>query len=899
MKKNIQNMWYTMNREKVLEELNVDPVKGLTRQEVKQRQDEFGKNELTGSKKESRLLRFIRQFNDILIYILIVAAIITFTLDLMIDTIVILACVLVNASIGYFQENKAEKALDSIKNMLSLHADVLRDGMRTEIEAEELVKGDIVFLKAGDKVPADIRLLQMNNLKVEEAVLTGESLSVEKNTNSLPADTVLGDRINMVFSGTSIVSGTARGVVVEIGNDTEIGKINRSIAEIEDMKTPLLEQTAKFGKQIGFGILAFAFVLFIVAYFLRDYPLDDLALSVIALVVATIPEGLPAIMSILLSIGVQNMAKRNAIVRNLPSVETLGSVSVICSDKTGTLTKNEMTVRHVVTTEGTYNVTGIGYAPEGKILKSGKEADISKDLDLNMFLLTMKTANDAALFKNEFDEWEMNGEPTDGSLITLAEKSNQPLPSLQKIDKIPFDSAYKYMAVLTERHGENIIFIKGAPDRLFEMASFQGIEEEPFDQDYWEKQVIKLASKGERVLGAAYLPVDGEATSIDHDDLQGRVVFLGLAGINDPPREEAVNTIKACRQAGIRVKMITGDHPDTAAAIGKQLGIGKLGAIEGRMIDRMSEEELMETVKNYDIFARTSPENKLQIIDALQKNGETVSMTGDGVNDAPSLKKADIGVAMGIKGTEVSKDAAKMILADDNFSTIFNAVKEGRRVYDNLRKTILFLLPTNFCEAILIAGSILLGFSVILTPVQILWINLITSITISFGLLFEKLEKDALLRPPRPRHAPLLSKYYIFRITYVSLIIGSVCIWQVFDLMQQGLEPALIQTIVMNSIVFAEMFHLFNCRSEIDPAFSKGFFDNKVAFIVSGICVVLQLVITYVPALNLTFGTVPMEGHHWLLPVLLGVSVLFIVELEKMVTRYMIQKGVVKREYQM
>lgn len=818
-------------------------------------------------------------------------------LNLMIDTIVILACVFANAIIGYFQESKAEKSLNSIKNMLSLHAEVKRSGKRTQIDAEDLVIGDIVYLKAGDKVPADIRLLQTNNLKVEELALTGESLAVEKDSKPMEKNLFIGERVNMVFSGTSVVAGTAKGVVVEVGDHTEIGKINRSIVKIEEIKTPLLEQTEKFGKQIGFGIVAFGFVLFVIALFLQDYPLGDLALSVIALIVATIPEGLPAILSILLSIGVQNMARCHAIVKNLPSVETLGSVSVICFDKTGTLTKNEMTVRHVVTNDASYHVTGVGYSPIGKILRDGEEADITKEFNLNMLLLCMKTANDAELVQNEFGEWEMVGDPTDGSLITLSKKGKGNLPNLQKIDKIPFDSAYKYMAVLTERHGEKIIFIKGAPDRLFEMATYQGIEQELFDRAYWEEKVIELAKKGERVLAGAYVSVTEDIESIDHSDLNGAITFLGLTGIIDPPREEAVEAIEACKHAGIRVKMITGDHQDTASAIGKQLGINGLGAIEGRTIDEMSEEKLRHAVQQYDIFARTSPKNKLQIIDALQKNGETVCMTGDGVNDAPSLKKVDIGVAMGIKGTEVSKEAAKMILADDDFSTIFNAVKEGRRVYNNLRKTILFLLPTNFCEAILIAGSILLGFSVILTPVQILWINLITSITISFGLVFEKLDNDALNRPPRPRNASLLSKYYLFRISYVSLIIGGSCIFLVHELILKGFEPAVIQTIVMNSIVFAEMFHLFNCRSELGAALTMGFFDNKVAFFVSGLCILLQIGITYLPICNFTFGTTPLELFHWIYPILIGSTVFFVVELEKWITRTWIDKLPTKPPY--
>ncbi|GAB3804937.1 cation-transporting P-type ATPase [Virgibacillus kimchii] len=878
--------WYELNADDVLKDLDVNEDSGLTAEEVVKRQEQYGKNKLTGAKKESKFKKFMKQFNDMLIYVLLVAAIITTLLGHMIDTVVILAVVVINALIGYLQENKAEKALDAIKGMLSLHANVIRNGKRVEIEAEDVVKGDIVLLQSGDKIPADIRLLQTNNLKVEESPLTGESLSVEKNTQPLKEDTVLGDRINMAFSGTTVTNGTATGVVVETGNDTEIGKINRSIAEVEEIKTPLIEQTTKFGKQISVAIVVFGIALFFFALFLRDYPIGELALSIIALIVAAIPEGLPAIMSILLAIGVQNMAKRNAIVRNLPSVETLGSVSVINSDKTGTLTKNEMTVRSIFTREKNYEVTGLGYSPEGQILHHGEEVNISADDYVKNVLLTMKTANDAALTKDEDGHWAINGEPTDGSLVTLAEKANEELPNVTKIDKIPFDSEYKYMAVLGEYNNEKYVFIKGAPDRLFEMAQYEETTDHPFKRDHWEEKMVQLAKKGERVLGAAYKKVPDDTESIDHDDLFREVVFLGLTGIIDPPREEAIDAIKACKQAGIAVKMITGDHPETAHAIGKQLGIGNgHGALEGRELDKMSEEELQEAVKKYDIFARTSPQNKLQLIDALQKNGEIVSMTGDGVNDAPSLKKADIGVAMGIKGTEVSKDASKMVLADDNFKTIYDAVEEGRRVYDNLRKTILFMLPTNGAEALLVAGSVMLGIAVVLTPVQILWVNLITAVTIAFALVFENLEKGAMSRPPRPRKAALLNGYYIFRIVYVSLIVGLSSIYITVNLTNQGYDHALIQTIVLNTIVFAEMFYLYNCRSERDAALTKGFFSNKVAFIVTGALILFQLGLTYVPVLQAAFGTASMDIEYWIIPIMVGLAVFIIVEIEKYITR--------------
>ncbi|WP_206613283.1 cation-transporting P-type ATPase [Oceanobacillus halophilus] len=882
MKNSSHGKWFHLNTQDIIEQLNTNSEKGLDSKEAVKRQELYGKNVLSETKRESNFKRFLKQFHDILIYVLIFAALITTLLQQYIDTTVIVLVIIINAFIGYIQENKAEKALHSIKKMLSLHANVIRDGQRTKLGADELVVGDIVLLSAGDKVPADIRFLQCHNISIDESALTGESVSAEKKTDTLPEDTVLGDRQNMAFSGTSVTSGTGIGVVVETGNDTELGKINTSIAEVVEIKTPLLQQTATFGKQISIAIVGLGVIMFLFAYFLRDYGIGELTLSIIAMIVAAIPEGLPAIMSIILAIGVQNMASKKAIVRNLPSVETLGSVSVICSDKTGTLTKNEMTVKSLVTASNSYKITGLGYTPEGKISYDNKEADVEGDEELKRILLCMKTVNDATLAKDENHHWKIHGEPTDGALITLAEKANKELPHLQKEAKIPFDSEYKYMAVLTTYHDSKYIFIKGAPDRLFEMAESTNT----FSREFWEEKMLELAKKGERVIGAAYKKVPSNVQSIHHEDLKEEVHFLGLAGIIDPPREEAIQAIEECRNAGIRVKMITGDHPETAYAIGKQMGIGNgHHALEGRKIDQLSDEELAEAVQTYDIFARTSPHNKLRLVEALQSNGEICSMTGDGVNDAPSLKKADIGVAMGIKGTEVAKDASKMILVDDNFKTIVSAVEEGRRVYDNLKKTILFILPTNGAEALLVAGSILLGMSMPLTPVQILWVNMITAVTIALSLAFEGLEKGAMNQPPRPKKSHLLNGYYVFRIAYVSIIIGMTCLYLFINLSNLGYELHLINTIILNTIVFGEMFYLFNCRNELDPAFSKGFFTNKVAFLVSGLLILFQIMITYVPFLNTALGTAPMKLSHWFIPILLGAIVFLVVEVEKWMTR--------------
>lgn len=891
-----EKMWHALDSQHTLEELETDREQGLTGDEAASRLERYGRNELPEGKKTPVILKFLKHFNDVLIYILLVAAGITAILGHWLDTIVIVIVAVVNATIGFVQEHRAEQALEGIKNMLSPEAQVRRGGQTSKIEAAEVVPGDIILLNPGDKIPADLRLLSSDNLKVEESALTGESTSVEKQTKALEEEATLGDRTNMVFSGTTVASGTGVGVAVETGDRTEIGKINQSIASVEDIQTPLLKQTAHFGKMISIVIVAVALLMFGFGYWLRDYETGELLLSVIGLAVAAIPEGLPAILSIILAIGVQNMAGRNAIVRNLPSVETLGAVSVICSDKTGTLTKNEMTVTSVVTASREYEVTGTGYAPEGEIRKEDgeQEADPEEDRTLKRLLVCGVTCNDSVLTKEE-GEWTLQGDPTEGCLLTLASKAKGDVPELEVKSKLPFDSEYKYMAVLTEDEGRPVIYVKGAPDRLFEMAETQADHDgnSSFDSGFWQDQMQVHARKGQRVIGLAMkeLPEGSSTDRVDHDDLKEGLVFLGLAGIVDPPRDEVVDAIRECKNAGIEVKMITGDHKETAMAIGEQLGIGDgEHAIEGRELDRMSKEELKEAAQQYSIFARTSPQNKLQLVEALQSSGNICAMTGDGVNDAPALKRADVGVAMGIKGTEVSKDASEMVLADDNFSTIVKAVKEGRRVYDNLKKTILFILPTNGAESFLIMASILLGTMIPLTPIQILWVNMVSSVTVSLALAFERIEPGAMKRPPRNPVTPLLSGYYIFRILFVSVLLGGGTLAMNMSMLDNGYEQGTVNTVTMQTIVLAQMFHLFNCRTELEPAFGKGFFANKAVFVVSGLLIALQMSITYLPFMNNVFGTVPLGLSYWMFPLLMGAAVFVVIEIEKAITRNIVRR---------
>ena len=897
--------WYSLHLDEVIKYTGANISEGLSDSDVKEKLNIYGKNILPEKKSESKIIRFLRHFNDILIYVLFAAAIITFFLEHYIDTIIILAVAFVNAAIGYFQESKAEKALNDIRKMLSLKAQVIRNGQRTEIDAADLTIGDIVILSPGAKVPADLRLIQTADLKIEESPLTGESVPVDKSAEQLASNTMLGDCFNMAFSGTTVSSGTGTGIVIAIGEETELGKINRMISDVEKLTTPLLRQTAQFGKSVSVAILGGSAVIFLFGYFFRreTYEIMELLMSVIGLAIAVIPEGLPAILSIILAIGVQNMAKRNAIIRTLPSVETLGSVSVICSDKTGTLTKNEMTVKTLETRDGEYFVTGNGYAPEGDIhincdnaecrdetaiLKCCPKVDFAREPVLKELIRAFSICNEAALMQDDNGFWKITGDPTEGSLVTLFHKATINHAVAKRISTIPFDSKYKYMATLVEKSDHNVIYIKGAPDKLMEMSEFEKTEtgEEKFAKEHWERQISAIATRGQRTIGAAYKIVDKSVTTINHADIHSGIVFLGLAGIIDPPREEAVEAVRKCKEAGITVKMITGDHIDTARTIANELGIGNgIDALQGKDLEEMTDEQMEEAVMKYDVFARTSPEHKLRLVTALQAKNIICAMTGDGVNDAPALTQADVGIAMGIKGTEVTKDAAEMVLADDNFATIYAAVEEGRRVYDNLKKTILFILPTNVAEGLLITLAIFLGTMMPLTPVQILWVNMVTSVTISLALAFEKIEPGAMSRPPRSPNAPLLSGYFVWRIFFVGSIIAGLTLWLATSLKTLGYAEEVVRTVTIQTIVLAQMFHLFNSRTIRGNAFKQNLFSNKAVWVVCILLFVLQGAITYLPFMNNTFGTVPLELAYWRFPFIIGIIVFLLVEAEKAVMR--------------
>lgn len=872
----------------VLEQLDADS-DGLTSDAAERRLDEVGPNRLPEAERPNFFMRVLRHFNDPLIYLLVVAAIAMAISGHWVDTWVILAVVVVNTVIGLVQEGQAESALEGIREMLSASANVRRDGDWEEIDADEVVPGDLLRLSSGDRVPADARVIEASNLAVEEAALTGESVPSDKSTDAVEEDEDVGDRSSMVFSGTMVTSGQGLAVVTATAEHTEIGRINTMVSEVETLATPLTRAMARFGRWLSFIILGAAVALFVLAWLVHGSELDELFRAVVAFAVSMIPEGLPAIMTITLARGVQLMARRNAITRQLNSVETLGSVTVICTDKTGTLTRNEMTVTRLVTTEGEYEVSGTGYEPEGVFEQDGNELEPAGEADLRTLLEVASRANEAEIVEED-GEWQLRGEPTDGGLRVLALKADHDPGSRDRRDEIPFGSEHKYMATLDEVDGERIIHLKGAPGAILDFCDRQGTgpdAEQDLDRDLWEERIDDLSNDGLRVLAAAVRAADGDG--IDGDVIEaGDFVFVGLYGIIDPPREEAIDAIREAQDAGITVKMITGDHSGTALAIGREMGIGDgETALTGSELEGMSDEEMQEAVARTDVFARTSPEHKLRIVEALQANGEVTSMTGDGVNDAPSLKRADVGVAMGIKGTEATKEAADIVLADDNFATIERAIEQGRAIYDNLRKSILFILPTNGAEGLVIVVAILAGLTLPLTPLQVLWVNMVVAVTLALALAFEDPEPDVMDRPPRSPDENVLGSGGLFRIAFLTVLVGGAALALFVTAYQGGDgELALARTLTVNTLVFAQAFYLFNVRFLRESSLRKELFTtNPVSWISVAVLVVLQLVYLYVPFMQQTFESYPLSVTDWGVTLGIGAAVFVAVEIEKLVRR--------------
>lgn len=880
---------YQLTVEEVLKNQQSQP-SGLTHDEASARLARDGLNALPEKAGKPAWLRFLAHFHDVLIYVLIAAAVLTAVMGHWVDTAVILGVAVINALIGHIQENNAEKSLKSIRNMLSASAVVVRNGQHETVATTDLVVGDIVVLRAGDRIPADLRVMEAHNLRVEEAILTGESTVVDKTADALAGELPLGDRKNLLFSGTTISAGAGLGVVIATGEATELGHINQMMTGIEKHRTPLLVQMDKLGKAIFSLILAMMAGLFIFSLLLRDMPMSELLLSLISLAVAAVPEGLPAIISIILSLGVQTMARKRAIIRKLPTVETLGAMSVICSDKTGTLTMNEMTVKAIITADKNYRVQGNSYEPTGEIHVEEDDAlaEIAPGSLLESYLRTIDLCNDSQLIRDDQGHWGITGGPTEGALKVLAAKAMLPAVECELRSKIPFDSQYKYMATHYRIGNDERVLVTGAPDVLFKLCQLQQTANgtEAFTQPHWEAEIARYAKEGLRMVAAAWKPARADASTLTHDCLNEGLIFLGIAGMMDPPRPEAIAAIGACQQAGIRVKMITGDHPQTAMSIGGMLGIHNSGrAVTGYELEQMDDAELAEAAVTYDIFARTSPEHKLRLVKALQEKGEIVGMTGDGVNDAPALKQADVGIAMGIKGTEVTKEAADMVLTDDNFATIASAVQEGRRVYDNLKKTILFIMPTNLAQGLLIVVALLAGNLIPLTPVLILWMNMATSATLSFGLAFEAGERNIMRRPPRQSNENVMDGFAIWRVGFVGTLIAACAFTLEAWLQPRGHSPEFIRTVLLQTLVTAQWVYMLNCRVSDGFSLGRGLLMNKGIWLVSGILLLLQLAIIYVPFLQMLFGTEALPLRYWGITFAIGIALFFIVEIEKPLTR--------------
>ncbi|MCT8125691.1 HAD-IC family P-type ATPase [Alishewanella sp. BS5-314] len=858
---------------------------GLTVTETKRRAEQYGANLLPQAAGPSLWYRFFKHFHDTLIYVLLFSAAVTALLGHWLDTTVILAVVIINAVIGFIQEGKAEQALAGIRQMLSVHANVCRDGQWQQVPAEQLVPGDVVKIRSGDRVPADLRLLDSTELRIEESALTGESQPVAKQTEPVALDAALGDRSCLAFSGTLVTSGRGIAVVTAIGAATEIGQINQLLSEVQGITTPLTRQMNQFGRYLALVIALLALLMLAVGMLLHDYSHAEVFLAAIGFAVAAIPEGLPAILTITLALGVKQMADRKAITRRLNAVETLGAVTVICSDKTGTLTRNEMTAKEVVTAQGQYQISGVGYQPQGELRFAEEPVNLAAHPALAALIEVIAVANDSQLVEKD-GQWLVHGEPTEGALLCLAEKAGFEREQHQRLAVIPFESENKFMASLEQhRNGNRQLLLKGAPDRLLPRCSVQlnaQGQTEPLNEVFWQQQLNLLSSQGLRVLAAAGR--DTEQTELGLSDLTG-LCFYGLIGIIDPPRPEAISAIAACRAAGIRVKMITGDHAGTAEAIGREMGLAADATLQvytGQQLEQASSEQLQQMALAGDIFARTSPEHKLRLVQALQQQGEVVAMTGDGVNDAPALKQADVGVAMGIKGSEASKEAADIVLADDNFSTIAAAVAEGRTIYDNLRKAILFILPTNGAQGLVMLCAVLFGLTLPLTPVQILWVNMVVAITLALALAFEPAEPGVMQRPPRQSSAALLSAAFLRRIALVSLLIGGSAM-ALFQLaLAQGLDLATARTVTVTALVVAQAGYLLNSRHlnnfSLKPTL---LFTNRIAWLAIGILVLLQLAFVYSPLLQLWFGTQPLSLQHWLWSLGAALLVMLLVEVEK------------------
>jgi magnesium-transporting ATPase (P-type) len=889
--------WHARTPADVLHAFKSAP-QGLELREAAARLAQYGHNALPEAAGKTALQRLAAQFHNLLIYVLLASAVVTALLGHAVDTGVILGVVIINALIGFIQEGKAEQALEAIRGMISPKASVLREDRRLTIDATEIVPGDILLLEAGDRVTADVRLTKARNLRIDEAILTGESVPVDKSNPPVPAQAALGDRRSMAFSGTLVTTGQGAGVVIATGPSSEIGRISALLGRVEQLETPLIRQMNVFARQLTIAILALAAVTLAFAVFVRGYAPADAFMAMVGMAVAAIPEGLPAVMTITLAIGVQRMAARNAIIRRLPAVETLGSVSIICSDKTGTLTRNEMTVTTVILAHRTYEVGGVGYEPKGGFSVDGRDADPTADPQLMRLARAALLCNDASLRKANAG-WVVDGDPMEGALVALALKAGHEERKLKRdlprTDEIPFDAAHRYMATLHHSHdGTAFASVKGAPEQVLKMCSRQATPdaETALEKAFWLEAIEALGRRGQRVLALASRQMPANKRELVFADLEQGLTLDGLVGIIDPPRPEAITAVTECHSAGIGAKMITGDHAATASAIASELGLKDPSrTTTGPELDGLDDAALRRTLAESNVFARTSPEHKLRLVEAMQADGAVIAMTGDGVNDAPALKRADVGVAMGRNGTEAAKEAADMVLADDNFASIVAAVREGRTVYDNLTKVIGWTLPTNGGETMIIASAILFGLTLPVTPVQILWINMVTAVGLGLVLAFEPAEPGIMQRPPRAPDAPLLSAFLLWRIVLVSLLFAAGAFGIFAWAEARGLAHEEARTMVVNTIVVMEIFYLFSVRYVHGTSITwQGMIGTPAVLIGVGGIVVLQFAFTYLPVMQRLFQTRSIGLGDGLVIVGVGILLLFVLEVEKRARRTLLAR---------
>lgn len=891
----LERHWHHLPTHEVVQILETHPSAGLSAEEVKKRQAHFGPNQLTAKKPQSAWMRFLLQFHQPLLYILLIAAVITALLQEWVDAGVIFGVVLVNAIVGFIQEFKAENAIAALARIVTTEATVVREGKKLRVPSYALTPGDLVLLASGDKTPADLRLLKVRDLQVDESMLTGESVPVAKRETSLPPETPLADRVNMAYAGSLVTYGQGQGVVVAIGDATETGYISQLVAEAATLSTPLTRKIAHFSHLLLYVILTLAALTFGIGLW-RGESAFDMFMAAVALAVGAIPEGLPAAVTITLAIGVSRMARRRAIIRKLPAVETLGSTTVICSDKTGTLTENQMTVQEIYAGEQSYTVSGVGYATEGHIVFAQQPIDVATAPVLYECLLAGLLCNDSNLYETA-GRWTVTGDPTEGALIAVARKAGLMADALEgdlpRLDVIPFESQHQYMATLhkNEKAEHTVMYMKGSLEavlaRCETMLSVEGYAV-PLDRARIEQEANALAAKGLRVLAFAKGSAGAHKHTLHHADLKTDLVFLGLQGMIDPPRPEVIEAVRSCQSAGIAVKMITGDHVLTASAIAQAISLGPAEhppGLSGLELSELDDQQLAKVVEDIAVFARVAPEHKLRLVKALQSRGHIVAMTGDGVNDAPALKQANIGIAMGMNGTEVAKEASDMLLTDDNFASIEAAVEEGRCVFDNLVKFITWTLPTNGGEGLVILAAIAAGITLPILPVQILWVNMTTALLLGLMLAFEPKEADIMTRPPRDPAAPLLSVTLVMRIGLVSLLLLAgtfgLFLWE----LQHGASEMEARTVAVNMLVMGELFYLFNCRSLTQTVFTVGFFSNVWLLLGVSLMAGLQFVFTHTALMNQLFHSAPITLAAWGRIVATGLGVYLVVGLEKWIRR--------------